>query len=127
MGIFDFFKKRRDEGCEHDDLDELSPEEFEQAKEHYSGRLALAFESVTCQRLIQHDPAIEPLLHKSALMRHVPDWPIPSSAIVFPFKDRDNEIIYGYAWDLIESLSTEELGLELLEQVHRDWTAGKIG
>lgn len=125
MGLFDFFRKRKAANC--DGQEDLTPEEFEESAQRYSRQLANAFESVTCQRPLADDPAVERLLHKSGLMRHVPDWPMPSSAIVFPRADEDNEIVYGYTWELIESLSTEELGLELLEQLRGDIAAGKIG
>lgn len=36
-----------------------SPEAFSQAEAHYSNRLADAFESITCERLLAHDPSID--------------------------------------------------------------------
>ncbi len=104
-----------------------SPEAFSQAEAHYSNRLADAFESITCERLLEHDPSIESLLHETSLLTHVKDFPIPGSAIAFPRKDQKGRILYGFTWERIESMSPEQLGLELFEKIFADLEAGKIG
>jgi hypothetical protein len=109
------------------DWDNLSAEEFEQAKLHYSNRLADAFESVACVRLLEQDPSIEHLLYETSLMSQVPEFPIPGSAIVFPRKDQDGRMLYGYTWEMIDSMSSEELGLALFERISADIACGKIG
>ena len=84
--------------------EKLSPEAFEEAQAYYSNLLADAFESIVCERLIGQDPSIEPLLHETSLMSHVSEFPIPGSAIVFPRKDHHGRVLYGYTWEMIDSM-----------------------
>jgi len=107
--------------------DKLSPEAFEEAEAYYSNLLADAFEGIVCERLIEQDPSIEPLLHETSLMSHVSEFPIPGSAIVFPRKDQDGRVLYGYTWEMLDSMSITQLGLELLDKIRLDIAAGKIG